>query len=72
MPLFLGLDIGTSGAKAIVCDGDGQIVAMALAEYPISSKGYFAACWCKKPERTHLPQRHAASGSPKIRRYLRS
>ncbi len=37
MPLFLGLDIGTSGAKAIVCDGDGQIVAMALAEYPISS-----------------------------------
>ena len=37
MPLFLGLDIGTSGAKAIVCDGDGHIVAMALAEYPISS-----------------------------------
>ena len=37
MPYFLGLDIGTSGAKAIVCDGDGQIVAMALAEYPISS-----------------------------------
>jgi len=37
MPLFLGLDIGTSGAKAIVCDGDGQIVAMALAEYPIAS-----------------------------------
>lgn len=37
MPYFLGLDIGTSGAKAIVCDGDGQIVAMALAEYPIAS-----------------------------------
>ncbi len=37
MPLFLGLDIGTSGAKAIVCDGDGHIIAMALAEYPISS-----------------------------------
>ena len=37
MPLFLGLDIGTSGAKAIVCDGDGLIVAMTLAEYPIST-----------------------------------
>jgi xylulokinase len=37
MPLFLGIDIGTSGAKAIVCDGDGRIVATALAEYPIYS-----------------------------------
>jgi xylulokinase len=37
MPLFLGLDIGTSGAKAVVCDGDGVIVASALAEYPIAS-----------------------------------
>ena len=37
MTLFLGLDIGTSGAKAIICDGDGTIVASALAEYPISS-----------------------------------
>lgn len=37
MPLFLGLDIGTSGAKAIVCDGNGQIVAIALAEYPLST-----------------------------------
>jgi xylulokinase len=37
MPLFIGLDIGTSGAKAIVCDGEGIILASALAEYPISS-----------------------------------
>lgn len=37
MPLFLGIDIGTSGAKAIVCDSDGRIVATALAEYPIYS-----------------------------------
>jgi len=37
MPLFLGIDIGTSGAKAIVCDGEGRIVATALAEYPIYS-----------------------------------
>lgn len=37
MPYFLGLDIGTSGAKAIVCDGDGHIVATALAEYPIAN-----------------------------------
>lgn len=37
MPLFLGLDIGTSGAKAIVCDSDGRIVATALAEYPLST-----------------------------------
>ena len=37
MPLFIGLDIGTSGAKAIICDGEGIIIASALAEYPISS-----------------------------------
>jgi xylulokinase len=37
MPLFLGLDIGTSGAKALICDGDGVIIASALAEYPIAS-----------------------------------
>lgn len=37
MPYFLGIDIGTSGAKAIVCDPHGTIVASAVAEYPISS-----------------------------------
>ncbi len=37
MPFYIGLDIGTSGAKAIVCDGDGTIVASALAEYPLST-----------------------------------
>ena len=37
MPFLLGLDIGTSGAKALLCDERGQIVATALAEYPLSS-----------------------------------
>jgi xylulokinase len=37
MPFLLGLDIGTSGAKALLCDEHGQIVATAMAEYPLSS-----------------------------------
>jgi len=37
MPYFLGIDIGTSGAKAIVCDAHGTIVASAVAEYPLYS-----------------------------------
>ena len=37
MPYFLGIDIGTSGAKAIVCDTHGTIVASAVAEYPLYS-----------------------------------
>lgn len=36
MPYLLGLDIGTSGAKALVCDGEGRVVASATAEYPLS------------------------------------
>ncbi|MCU0493886.1 MAG: xylulokinase [Chloroflexaceae bacterium] len=32
---FIGLDIGTSGAKALLCDGDGEVLATALAEYPL-------------------------------------
>ena len=35
MALLLGLDIGTSGAKALVCDEHGAIVATATAEYPL-------------------------------------
>jgi xylulokinase len=37
MSYFLGLDIGTSGAKALICDERGRVLATALAEYPISS-----------------------------------
>lgn len=37
MPYFLGIDIGTSGAKAIVCDERGTIIASAVAEYPLYS-----------------------------------
>lgn len=37
MAYLLGLDIGTSGAKAVLCDEDGRIVASALAEYPLST-----------------------------------
>ncbi|MBX0329411.1 xylulokinase [Oscillochloris sp. ZM17-4] len=36
MTYLLGLDIGTSGAKAILCDGAGRVVASATAEYPLS------------------------------------
>lgn len=35
MKYFLGLDIGTSGAKALLCDEHGRIVKMAVAEYPL-------------------------------------
>lgn len=37
MPYLLGLDIGTSGAKALLCDERGTVRATALAEYPLSS-----------------------------------
>ena len=36
MAFLLGIDIGTSGAKAIVIDGRGRIVSSATAEYPLS------------------------------------
>ncbi len=36
MPYLLGLDIGTSGAKAILCDDAGRVVSSATAEYPLS------------------------------------
>ncbi len=35
MSYLLGLDIGTSGAKALVCDEQGHVLATSLAEYPL-------------------------------------
>ncbi|HBY95450.1 MAG TPA: xylulokinase [Chloroflexi bacterium] len=37
MAYLLGLDIGTTGAKALLCDGDGRVLATAMSEYPLSS-----------------------------------
>src|SRR6266542_4167468 len=37
MPHLLGIDIGTSGTKTLVCDEDGKVLATATAEHPISS-----------------------------------
>src|SRR6201995_1360465 len=37
MPHLLGIDIGTSGTKTLVCDADGTVLATAVAEHPISS-----------------------------------
>ena len=34
--LFLGIDIGTSGTKAVVIDHQGSIVGDATAEHPVS------------------------------------
>jgi xylulokinase len=34
---LLGIDIGTSGTKALVCDEDGKVLATATAEYPLLS-----------------------------------
>lgn len=36
MPNLLGIDVGTSGCKAILIDEWGQIFAQATAEYPVS------------------------------------
>src|SRR5436305_14734721 len=37
MSNLLGIDIGTSGTKTLVCDEDGKVLATAMAEHPISS-----------------------------------
>jgi xylulokinase len=37
MSHLLGIDIGTSGTKTLICDHDGRVVATAMAEHPISS-----------------------------------
>ena len=35
MPLLLGLDIGTSAAKAVIIDESGRVIAAGSAEYPL-------------------------------------
>jgi xylulokinase len=35
MRYLIGLDVGTSGAKALLCDEAGRVIAAATAEYPI-------------------------------------
>jgi xylulokinase len=35
--LFLGIDIGTSGTKAVLIDAEGRLHARAVAEYPLSA-----------------------------------
>lgn len=37
MPHLLGIDIGTSGTKTLVCDDEGKVLATAMAEHAISS-----------------------------------
>src|SRR5437762_11146922 len=37
MAYLLGIDIGTSGTKTLICDEDGKVLATATAEHPISS-----------------------------------
>jgi xylulokinase len=37
MPYLLGIDIGTSGTKTLICDENGTVLATATAEHPISS-----------------------------------
>src|SRR2546423_8389307 len=37
MANLLGIDIGTSGTKTLICDEDGKVLATAVAEHPIYS-----------------------------------
>src|SRR5438046_10448378 len=37
MAYLLGIDIGTSGTKTLICDDRGKVLATAMAEHPISS-----------------------------------
>ncbi len=37
MPHLLGIDIGTSGTKTLICNEDGNVIATALAEHPIAT-----------------------------------
>src|SRR5205814_1500204 len=36
MSVYLGIDIGTSGTKSLVCRQDGTVLATATAEHPSS------------------------------------
>ena len=40
--LWVGLDVGTSGVKAIAVDGNGAVVARGEANYPIQGAGAIA------------------------------
>jgi sugar (pentulose or hexulose) kinase len=53
--LNLGLDLGTSGLKAVALDGRGEVVARAGASYPDEQAGTGAAeqhpaCWISAVE----------------------
>lgn len=37
MPYLLGIDIGTSATKTLICDDNGKVLATAMAEHPIYS-----------------------------------
>ena len=37
MSNLIGIDIGTSGTKTLICDEDGKVLATAMAEHPIHS-----------------------------------
>ena len=37
MSIVIGVDVGTSGAKAIAIDATGKVLASALVEYPLHS-----------------------------------
>ncbi len=37
MSYLLGIDIGTSGTKTLICDQQGKVIATAMAEHPIYS-----------------------------------
>src|SRR5579864_1674466 len=37
MPHLLGIDVGTSGTKTLICDEKGVVLATSMAEHPISS-----------------------------------
>jgi xylulokinase len=37
MPHLLGIDIGTSGTKTLICNEKGKVLATAMAEHPISA-----------------------------------
>jgi xylulokinase len=37
MPSLLGLDVSTTGAKALIVDRDGRVIAEASSEYPLST-----------------------------------
>ncbi len=44
-PLFLGLDVGTTGTKAVLVDGAGAVLSEATAEHPVS---YPAPGWSEQ------------------------